>query len=179
MSKIGNATIAVPAGVKVDVVGADVRVEGPKGEWSVSFPKGLSIEQDGDVVCVKRTNDQKKLKAMHGLYRCLVANAVQGVNVLWQKRLEIVGTGYNVKMQGSDLVFKVGYSHPVVFKATEGVVFQTEGNTKIIISGVDKQYVGEVASKIKSIKKPDPYKGKGIRYEGEVVRLKPGKKAKA
>src|SRR3989344_5586731 len=120
----------------------------------------------------------KKVKALHGLYRTLISNAMQGVVTPWQKRLEIVGTGYNAKMQGEDLALKVGYSHPIVFKKVTGIKFQVDGNNIIIISGVDKQLVGQVAHQIKTNKKPDPYKGKGIRYEGERLKLKPGKKAK-
>jgi large subunit ribosomal protein L6 len=134
---------------------------------------------ENNELIIKRSNEEKKTKSLHGLYRQLVYNGVSGVEKLWEKRLEVVGTGYNVKLQGEDLVFKLGYSHPVVFKKTPGVSYQVDGNTKVIVSGVDKQLVGQIAHKIILLKKPDVYKGKGIRYEGEKLRIKPGKKAKA
>lgn len=179
MSKIGQKTITIPAGVQVELNDSIVTARGPKGELSVELPRGISFAKENDVVTITRVNDSKKNKSMHGLMRNLIANAVTGVEKTWQKRLEIVGTGYNVKMQGQDLALKLGYSHPVVYKTIPGIQFQVEGNNKIVVSGVDKQLVGQVAYQIKILKKPDIYKGKGIRYEGEVVRIKPGKKAKA
>jgi large subunit ribosomal protein L6 len=127
---------------------------------------------------VERANNSKFQKSLHGLFRSLIANAVAGVETPWEKKLEVAGTGFNVKMQGEDLVFKVGYNHPVIFKKVEGVKYTVEGNTKVQVKSIDKQLVGEIAYKIKMIRKPDVYKGKGIKYEGEKLRIKPGKKAK-
>lgn len=178
MSKIGDAAIVVPSTVQVDLSEKTVTIKGHEGQMVIELPHVLKIEKSQDKLLLKRMNELKKTKSLHGLYRQLVANAVSGVEEPWQKRLEVAGTGYNVKLQGEDLVFKVGYSHPVVFKKVMGIKFQTEGNNKAIVSGVDKQLVGQVAFQIKLIKKPDVYKGKGIRFEGEKLRIKPGKKAK-
>lgn len=179
MSKIGQKSIMVPAGVTVDVVGQLVKVKGPAGEMSVEVPVTLSIEKIEGGYALKRKQEDKKTKSAHGLYRQLLANAVTGVEKPWEKRLEVVGTGYNVKMQGEDLVFKIGYSHPAVFKKQVGINYKVEGNNKVVVSGVDRQLVGQVAYQIKMIKKPDAYKGKGVKYEDEKLRIKPGKKAKA
>ncbi|OGK17929.1 50S ribosomal protein L6 [Candidatus Roizmanbacteria bacterium RIFCSPLOWO2_12_FULL_40_12] len=178
MSKIGEKPIIITEGVNVAMVGAAVSVKGKEGELSIDIPRELEVKLEKEQVNVRRKNEVKKVKALHGLYRTLISNAMQGVVTPWQKRLEIVGTGYNAKMQGEDLALKVGYSHPIVFKKVTGIKFQVDGNNIIIISGVDKQLVGQVAHQIKTNKKPDPYKGKGIRYEGERLKLKPGKKAK-
>lgn len=178
MSKIGQKAIPVPTSVQVDVKDYTVRVKGSKGELSIEYPKFLTIEKTGDTLLIKNASASTVARASHGLFRSLIANAVAGVETPWTKKLELVGTGYNVKMQGTDLALKVGYSHVVLFKKVEGVSYQVDGNTKIIVSGIDKQLVGQIAYQIKLIKKPDVYKGKGIRYEGEVVRIKPGKKAK-
>lgn len=178
MSKIGNKTIDIPASVNVSVNERMVEVRGPEGALSIEVPKTISVEKTDTSVTLSRQTEVKYVKALHGLYRQLISNAVEGVVKPWQKRLEIVGTGFNVKMQGEDLSLKVGYSHQVIFHKVEGVKYAVEGNNKIIVSGVDKQLVGQVAHKIKMVRKPDPYKGKGIRYEGEQLKLKPGKKAK-
>jgi large subunit ribosomal protein L6 len=179
MSKIGQKTISIPSGVQVEIKDSIITARGPKGEQTVELPRGITIAREEDVLTVSRVNDSKKNKSAHGLFRNLIFNAISGVEKAWQKKLEIVGTGYNVKMQGQDLALKLGYSHPVVYKTIPGIQFVVEGNNKIVVSGVDKQLVGQVAHQIKILKKPDIYKGKGIRYEGEVVRIKPGKKAKA
>lgn len=179
MSKIGFKQIVIPSSVQVTEDGSTVTVKGGKGELSLQLPPGVTIEINSGVINVKRANDRKETRALHGLFRSLLANAVHGVENLWEKRLQIVGTGYNVKMEGEDLVFKVGYSHLVRFKKLPGVAYKVDGSNKVIVSGIDRQLVGEVAYRIKCIRKPDPYKGKGIRYEGEEVKLKPGKKAKA
>lgn len=178
MSKIGEKAISVPSAVQITINGQEITVKGSKGELKVEMPNVLSIHREGDVLHVKRNGDHSSVKSFHGLFRSILANAISGVETPWTKRLEVVGTGYNVKLQGQDLNFKVGYSHPVMFKKPEGITFQVEGNNKIVISGSDKQLVGQVANQIKLIKKPDAYKGKGIRYEGEKIRIKPGKKAK-
>jgi large subunit ribosomal protein L6 len=179
MSKIGQKTIDVPNSVTVLINGQTVSVKGKLGEKNIVVPQDLSITQDKAVLLVKRSNESKRTKSLHGLYRQLIYNAVTGVDKPWMKKLEIVGTGFNVKMQGEDLVFKLGYSHPIVFKKVEGLVFSVDGDTKVIVSGLDKQLVGQIAYQIKLLRKPDVYKGKGIRYEGEKLRIKPGKKAKA
>lgn len=179
MSKIGEKPIEVPDLVEVTIESkSHILVKGPKGQLGIDIPHEISVTQEGNIIRVMRSKDAKKDKSFHGLVRSLIANAVYGVSEGWSKRLEVVGTGYNVKMQGKDLVFKVGYSHLVEFKADEDITFSTEGNNICIVSGINKQRVGEIAHRIKSIRKPDPYKGKGIRYEGEYIKLKPGKKAK-
>ena len=178
MSKIGQKVIPVPKSVQLDIQKDSVSVKGSKGELKISFPHHISLVKDQDVLTVKRANDHSKSKADHGLFRSLISNAVTGVETPWTKRLEVVGTGFNVKLQGQDLVFKIGFSHQVIFKKIEGITFQVDGNNKCIVSGIDKQLVGQTAYQIKILRKPDVYKGKGIRYEGEVVRIKPGKKAK-
>lgn len=179
MSKIGQKPIEVSTAVQVSIDKKTINVKGPKGEYTLVLPETLEARMENKILIIKRTDETKSTKSLHGLYRQLVFNGIQGVGDLWQKRLEIVGTGYNVKLQGEDLIFKLGYSHPVVFKKTPGVSYQVEENTKVIVSGVDKQLVGQIAHQITLLKKPDVYKGKGIRYEGEKLRIKPGKKAKA
>ena len=185
MSKIGNIPIQVPATVQVKVNQNAISIKGREGEMHFTVPKVLQLKQEGDKLLVKAVNEDlpagrqgKKTKSVHGLYRQLLFNAVTGVETPWQKKLEVIGTGFNVKLQGEDLVFKVGYSHPVVFKRNPNIKFQIEGNNKVVVSGFDKQIVGQVAYQIKMIKPPDVYKGKGIRYEGEKIKLKPGKKVK-
>jgi large subunit ribosomal protein L6 len=178
MSKIGQKTLTVPSTVTLTVVGNTVTVTGKLGVLTVELPQGITVEKNADnTYTVVRRSDSKELKSLHGTFRTLIDNAVVGVEKAWEKRLEVVGTGFNVKMQGKDLVFKVGYSHLVIYKETEGVTFAVEGTNKVIISGRDKQRVGEIAYKVKMLKKPDAYKGKGIKYEGEKLRIKPGKKA--
>lgn len=179
MSKIGEKSIKIQSGVEVSLDKYRVTVKGPQGTLSFPYPDTLDIKKEDDTVVLKRLNEDKKTKSKHGLIRQLIANALTGVVTPWIRRLEVVGTGFNVKPQGEDLILKVGYSHPVVFKKVEGIKFQVEGNNKIIVSGADRQLVGQTAYQIKLVKKPDPYKGKGVRYEGEQLHLKPGKKVKA
>lgn len=179
MSKIGQKSIEIPQGVTLTIEKKTISIKGPKGEYTVTLPKSLEAVSENGSILIKRSDDEKKTKSLHGLYRQLVFNGVSGVTAVWQKRLEVVGTGFSVKLKGEDLEFKLGFSHPVVFKKVTGVSYQVEGNTKVIVSGVDRQLVGQVTSQIKLLKEPDAYKGKGIRYEGEKLRLKPGKKAKA
>ncbi len=178
MSKIGEKPIIIGDKVKITLDKNNLTIEGPEGRVSYKIPENLSIKVDDKIILLTRRDDLKKTKSLHGLYRQLISNAVFGVQNLWQKRLEVVGTGYNVKLQGEDLVFKLGYSHPVIFKKVPGIKFQVEGANKVVVSGVDKELVGQVAYQIKMLKKPDAYKGKGIRFEGEKLRIKPGKKAK-
>lgn len=179
MSKIGQKPINIGLGVNLQINEGLISVKGPKGEWKGTLPRVLELKNKDKQWIVSRKNENKTSKSLHGLYRTLINNAIIGVETPWQKRLEVVGTGFNVKLQGNDLVFKVGYSHSVVFQSVPGITLQVEGSNKIIVSGSDKQLVGQIAFQIKCIRKPDVYKGKGIRYEGEVLRIKPGKKAKA
>ncbi len=178
MSKIGNNPIKIPSSVQLTVDGERVNVKGSQGELNFLIPRGLKVKRVEEKLLVERNGEGKKIKSMHGLFRQLIFNAVTGVETPWQKKLEVVGTGFNVKLQGEDLVFKVGYSHPVIFKKIANLVYKVEGNNRAVVSGVDKQLVGQVAHQIKILKKPDAYKGKGIRYAGEVLKLKPGKKVK-
>lgn len=178
MSKIGQKPIIIPKDVSVTIEKSLIKISGPNGEKVIFLPNQLKISIHEDKLFVTRDNEEKKVKSLHGLYRQLIDNLIQGVIKPWEKRLEIIGTGYNARLQGEDLVLKLGYSHPVVFKKQEEVKYQVMGNNIIVVSGIDKQLVGQVAAQIKSLKKPDVYKGKGIRYFGEKIRLKPGKKAK-
>ncbi len=179
MSKIGEKHIPIEAGITVEVKGKTAHVKGPKGELEIVFPPVLTLSNEDGVIKVTRARDDKKSKSLHGLFRSLLANAMLGVSKPWEKKLEIVGTGFNTKMQGQDLSLKLGFSHQVVFPATQGVTYAVQDNNIITVSGVDKQLVGQVAHLIKDLKKPDVYKGKGIKYQGEKLRIKPGKKAKA
>ena len=173
MSRIGRLPITVPAGVEVKVDGSVVSVKGSKGELShtVASPIEVSLE-DGT------PNDERASRSLHGLTRTLIANMIQGVTAGYEKKLEIVGTGYRVQAKGSDLEFALGYSHPVNVSAPNGITFAVETPTKLSVSGISKQQVGEVAANIRKLRKPDPYKGKGIRYAGEVIRRKVGKAGK-
>lgn len=179
MSKVGQKAILVPSGVQIDIQSQKVTVKGSKGQLSYELPKELVVTLENNQLTIVREGDEKDQKTIHGLYRNILANAILGVTTGWSKRLEIVGTGFNAKMQGQSLALKLGFSHPVVIKPIDGVQFSTEGNTIIIVSGHDKQLVGQIAHQIKTVRRPDAYKGKGIRYEGEQIRMKPGKKAKA
>ncbi len=179
MSRIGRLPITLPSGVDVTIDGASVTVKGPKGtlSHSVASPIEVARAEDGTIV-VTRPDDERASRALHGLTRTLVANMVTGVSEGYEKSMEIVGTGYRVAAKGSDLEFALGYSHPVLVKAPEGITFAVETPTKFKVVGIDKQRVGEVAAKIRKLRKLDPYKGKGVRYEGEVVRRKAGKAGK-
>ena len=179
MSRIGRMPIAVPAGVTATLDGQSITVAGPKGTLSmqVAEPIRVAKEDDGTLV-VTRPNDERDSRALHGLTRTLVANMVTGVTTGFEKSLEIVGTGYRVTAKGTDLEFALGFSHPVVVKAPEGITFAVESPIKFKVQGIDKQKVGEVAANIRKIRKPEPYKGKGVRYEGEVIRRKAGKAGK-
>lgn len=180
MSRIGRLPVSVPASVTgVTIDGQRVQVAGPKGELQYEVPAPLSVERNEDgAIVVTRPNDERENKALHGLARTLIANMVQGVTEGFEKKLEIVGTGYRVIAKGTDLEFALGFSHPVVVKAPQGITFNVESPTKFSVSGIDKQQVGEVAANIRKLRKPEPYKGKGVRYEGERVRRKAGKAGK-
>lgn len=178
MSKIGEKAIDVSESTQIEIKNHLVTVSGKEGKLSVNIPKDIEVARENNLILVKRKSDNNKTKSLHGLIRSLLYNAVTGVNKLWEKKLKVVGTGYRAKLQGENLVLEVGYSHSVIFKKVEGINLSVEGANKILIKGVDKQLVGQVAYQIRSIKKPDPYKGKGIQYEGEKIKLKPGKKEK-
>jgi large subunit ribosomal protein L6 len=176
MSRIGRLPITVPAGVDVTIDGADVTVKGPKGTLSHTVPAPITVEKAEDgTLQVTRPNDERQSRSLHGLTRTLVANMVAGVTEGYTKKLEIVGTGYRVVAKGTDLEFALGFSHPVIIPAPDGISFAVETPTRFSVSGIDKQQVGEVAANLRKLRKPDPYKGKGVRYEGEVIRRKAGK----
>ena len=178
MSRIGLAPIAVPSGVEIKVNGQEVEVKGSKGTQTVVQPEPLTIAVEDSVITVSRPDDDRKNRALHGLSRSLVNNAVIGVTEGYTIKMEIFGVGYRVQQKGSDLEFSLGYSHPILIKAPEGITFAVDGATKLSVSGIDKQKVGQVAANIRRLRKDDPYKGKGIRYEGEQVRRKVGKTGK-
>jgi len=175
MSKIGRMPITIPAGVTVEIGDDVVKIKGSKGELSTHILAGIKIEQKDGVLEVLTTNHEKQTKSNHGLIRSLINNNVIGVSEGYKKTLKMVGTGYRVQQRGTGLNLQVGFSHDVEFVAPAGVTLAVEGNDTIIVSGIDKQQVGQTAAEIRAIKKPEPYKGKGIRYEGEVVRRKQGK----
>jgi large subunit ribosomal protein L6 len=179
MSRIGKLPITVPSGVDVQIDGRTVTVKGPKGTLSHTVIEPITIERDDSgAVLVKRPDDERKSKAYHGLSRTLVNNLFVGVTAGYEKKLEIYGVGYRVVLKGSSLEFALGYSHPVVIEAPEGITFKVETPTRFSVSGIDKQTVGEISAKIRKLRKPDPYKGKGVRYAGEVIRRKVGKTGK-
>jgi large subunit ribosomal protein L6 len=179
MSRIGRLPIPVPTGVDVTITGQDVVVKGPKGTLSHTVAAPIVVEKaDDGTLAVSRPDDERANRALHGLSRTLVANMVIGVTDGYTKTLEIVGTGYRVTAKGSDLEFALGFSHPVLIKAPEGITFNVEAPTRFTVSGTDKQKVGEIAAKIRKLRKPDPYKGKGVRYQGEQIRRKAGKAGK-
>ena len=178
MSRIGKIPVPIPAGVDITITGSTVTVKGPKGTLSHVVPDPITAVKNGGVIDVLRPNDERVSKSLHGLTRTLIANMVTGVTEGYEKRLEIVGTGYRVAKKGDDLEFALGFSHPVLVKAPQGITFISENATKIAIQGIDKQQVGEVAANIRKVRPPEPYKGKGVRYEGEVVRRKAGKAGK-
>jgi len=178
MSRIGRQPVAIPSGVTASIDGRDLTVTGPKGTLSMTIVEPIVVSQEDGNLVVSRPNDERDAKARHGLTRTLVANMVTGVTTGYEKGLEIVGTGYRVSAKGTDLEFLLGFSHPVVVKAPDGISFEVESPVKFKVKGIDKQKVGEVAANIRKIRKPEPYKGKGVRYEGEVVRRKAGKAGK-
>jgi large subunit ribosomal protein L6 len=179
MSRVGKMPIPVPPGVEVRVDGSHVSVKGPKGELSRDLNPEMKVEQSDGQVVVSRPTDQPRHRAMHGLTRTLVANMVVGVSDGFSKTLELQGVGYRAQMQGRDLVLAVGYSHPVQVPPPEGIDFEVEGTTKIIVRGINREHVGQTAADVRKIRPPEPYKGKGIRYQGEYVRRKAGKAGKA
>jgi large subunit ribosomal protein L6 len=177
MSRIGRAPIAVPAGVTISIEPERVTVNGPRGELSERIPREMEVEHTDDQLLVKRPTDRGEHRALHGLTRSLIANMVQGVTDGFEKRLEIQGVGYRAQLRGRDLELALGYSHPVSIKAPDGIEFEVPQPTRILVKGASKQQVGEIAAIIRKQRKPEPYKGKGIRYEGEYVARKVGKRA--
>ncbi|GAA1287066.1 50S ribosomal protein L6 [Pseudonocardia aurantiaca] len=179
MSRIGKLPVTVPSGVDVTIDGRTVTVKGPKGTLSHTVVEPITIERDdAGAILVKRPDDERRSKAMHGLSRTLVNNLLVGVTAGYEKKLEIVGVGYRVVLKGSNLEFALGFSHPVVVEPPAGITFAVETPTRFSVSGIDKQLVGETAANIRKIRKPEPYKGKGVRYAGENVRRKVGKTGK-
>jgi large subunit ribosomal protein L6 len=177
MSRIGRAPIAVPSGVTVDIAGQKVTVTGPKGTLEHTVVEPIRVAREEEELVVTRPTDRGPHRALHGLSRTLVANMVEGVTDGFERKLELVGVGYRAQMKGKDLEVAVGFSHPVVFNPPEGITFEVPEPTQIVVSGIDKQKVGQVASEIRRVRPPEPYKGKGIRYAGEEVRRKVGKRA--
>ncbi|HJE78673.1 MULTISPECIES: 50S ribosomal protein L6 [Brevibacterium] len=178
MSRIGKNPISVPSGVEVKVDGQDVAVKGPKGELSVTIAEPITVSLEDGVVTVARPDEERESRSLHGLSRTLINNMIVGVTEGYSKALEIVGTGYRVLAKGSNLEFALGYSHPIVVEPPEGISFSVDGQTKVAVHGIDKQLVGETAANIRKLRKPEPYKGKGVRYAGEIVRRKVGKAGK-
>jgi large subunit ribosomal protein L6 len=175
MSRIGKLPIAVPAGVTVSIDGQQVKVKGPKGELERRFPVGVSIAQEDGTLTVTRASDESQHKALHGLSRSLLANMVEGVSNGYKKTLEITGVGYKAEVKPFGLQLALGYSHQIEYKAPVGVKLTAPQPTVVVIEGADKEKVGQVAAEIRSLRKPEPYKGKGVRYQGEVIRRKAGK----
>jgi large subunit ribosomal protein L6 len=179
MSRIGKLPVAVPAGVTVDLGGLVVKVTGPKGELQQPILEHVTVKLDGGELVVERKSDDKAGRSAHGLTRTLISNMVTGVTTGFRKSLELQGVGYRAAKAGNNLNLSLGYSHPVTYEAPTGITFTVEGTNKIHIDGIDKQKVGQVAAEIRDLRPPEPYKGKGVRYEGEVVRKKMGKAGKA
>ena len=179
MSRIGKKPIRIPSGVKVQIEGATVRAEGPKGKRAQPVPAGLSARLENNELVITRAGDDRRVRALHGLARALVANMVAGVKDGFEKKLEIVGIGYRAQLQGRVIQLALGYSHPVIFPLPDGITAEIDKQTAITLRGADKALLGETAAKLRALRKPDPYKGKGVKYADEVIRRKVGKKAGA
>jgi large subunit ribosomal protein L6 len=178
MSRVGKKPIEIPNGVEVKIEeGNVVSVKGPKGQLTQKFNPNLKIVKEDNLIKIERPNDSSFMRAIHGTTRALLANMIKGVTEGFTVELEIVGIGYKAAMKGKTLEMQLGYSHPIVYEPPEGIQISVEGNTNIKVSGIDKQLVGQVAAEIRDFRKPDPYKGKGVRYKGEQLKLKPGKAA--
>jgi len=175
VSRIGRKPISLPSGVETIIEDRSITVNGPKGSLARQIPQDITIAKEDDVLLVQRPSDAKRHRALHGLTRALVANMVVGVTNGYEKKLELVGVGYRAQLQGQKLVISIGFSHPVEVEPPEGIVFEVPAVTKITVKGIDKQLVGNTAAHIRAIRKPEPYKGKGIKYENEVIRRKAGK----
>lgn len=179
MSRIGKKPIPVPPGVKVALEGATVKAEGPKGKLSQSIPSGVSVSMESNVLTVARDSDHRNVRALHGLTRSLLANMVTGVKDGFERKLEIVGIGYRCQVQGKALQLALGYSHPIIFPLPDGIQAEVERQVSVTLRGADKALLGQTAAKLRALRKPDPYKGKGIKYADEHIRRKVGKKAGA
>ena len=175
MSRVGRKVIVVPAGVKVEVGDRTLAVQGPKGKLETPVPPGISFALDGQSLSCQRANDEQRLRAFHGMARALAQNAIKGVTEGFSKDLDIVGVGYRAAVEGKKVVFALGYSHPVEYKVPEGITIAVEKQTRVTVSGIDRQKVGQVAAEIRGLRRPDPYKQKGIRYVGEQLKQKAGK----
>jgi large subunit ribosomal protein L6 len=178
MSRIGRLPISIPAGVDITIAGSDVTVKGPKGELALTVASPIEVKIEDGQLLVTRPDDERASRSLHGLTRTLIANQIIGVTDGYTKGLEVVGTGYRVAADGANVTFALGFSHPITVAPPAGISFTVVGNNKLTVSGIDKQAVGEVAANIRKLRKPEPYKGKGVRYEGEVVRRKAGKSGK-
>ena len=178
MSRIGNKPIEIPAGVDVKIEGNLVTVKGPKGELSRNIHPNITVEKDGNTITVTRPNDDKENRSLHGLSRTLIANMVHGVNETFKRELEVNGVGYRAELKGKDLLLKVGYSHDVIMTPPQGITIEVPAPNKIVISGADKQKVGQFAANVREKRPPEPYKGKGIKYAEEHIRRKEGKAGK-
>jgi large subunit ribosomal protein L6 len=178
MSRIGRLPVTIPSGVDVTIDGRSVQVKGPKGTLSHTVAEPIEIVKEDGVIRVTRPSDDGPVRALHGLSRTLIANMVTGVTDGYRKTLEIVGVGYRVQARGQDLEFSLGFSHPVTVTPPDGITFRVEAPTRFVVEGIDKQLVGEVSARIRKLRKPDPYKGKGVRYQGEQIRRKVGKAGK-
>lgn len=178
MSRIGNLPIIIPAGVTVEKAGQSININGPKGSLNINIDHLISVDIEAEKMLVKRKNELKKAKSLHGLTRNLLFNMIVGVTDGWNKNLELVGVGFKAETVGTKLIMNIGYSHPVEIEAIEGISFVVSDNTKIKVSGIDKQQVGQMAANIKKTRVPDAYKGKGVRYAGEYIKKKAGKSAK-
>lgn len=179
MSKVGLLPITIPAGVTVAVDGRTVKVTGPKGNLEYSLPEGIELKVEGETINVSRANDEKSTRALHGTTRANVSNMIEGVNTGFKKSLELVGTGYRVRMQGSKLILSLGFSHEIEYAPKSGITISVEGTNLVHVAGNDIQAVGQTAAEIRAYRKPEPYKGKGVKYVGEIIRRKAGKAAKA
>ncbi|HEY5601288.1 MAG TPA: 50S ribosomal protein L6 [Patescibacteria group bacterium] len=178
MSRIGKQPILIPSTVQINLNNQKLEVSGPKGSLSASFRPEVKIKNEQNQLLVERVNDERLAKSLHGLTRTLIANMITGVTEGWTKELELVGVGYRAQVSNNNLILNIGYSHPVEIKSESGISFEVKGNNKVVVSGIDKGRVGQVAAVIRKVREPEPYKGKGIRYAGEIVRRKPGKAAK-
>ena len=178
MSRVGKMPITVPSGVTVNIEGQSVTVKGPKGELNRSLPSDMDIRLENNTLTVSRPSDSNRHRSYHGLTRSLLANMVEGVSKGFEKTLEIVGVGYRAEKAGNKIILRIGYSHPVEVVPLPGITLDVEGNNRIKVSGINKEVVGEMAAEIRAVRPPDAYKGKGVRYAGEIVRLKPGKAGK-
>ena len=178
MSRIGKKPVQIPAGVTVTVNGTNVHVKGPKGELDRTFSDLVTIKEEGEEILVSVNDESREANAQHGLTRTLIHNMVEGVSAGYQKKLQLVGVGYRAALKGKDLEMQLGYSHPVIMECPENITFEVPSQTEIVVSGISKEQVGQVAANVRAWRKPEPYKGKGIRYEGEHVRRKVGKAGK-